>query len=78
VPPRIFPGPWSVDKLPAWLTLPAGSILGAIAGYRIGRAGHETLDGVLLVVLAVVILWSGLTAPRPIPARPRPARSPSR
>jgi hypothetical protein len=75
VPPRIFPGPWSIDKLPAWLTLPAGGILGVIAGLRLGRAGHGTLDGVLLVVLAVVILWAGATAPRPIATRPRQARS---
>jgi len=75
VPPRIFPGPWSLDKLPAWLTLPAGGILGAIAGYRIARSGPGTGDMVMLAVLAVVVLWSGLTAPRAIPARPRRERS---
>lgn len=75
MPPRIFPGPWSIDKLPAWLTLPAGGILGALAGSRIGRAGHTTLDSVLLVVLAVLILWAGATAPRPIPTRSRQPRS---
>jgi hypothetical protein len=75
VPPRIFPGPWSLDKLPAWLTLPAGGIIGAIAGYRIARAEPGMVDLVVLAVIAVVVLWSGSTAPRAIPARTRRARS---
>lgn len=75
MPPRIFPGPWSLDKLPAWLTLPAGTIAGAIAGHRIAAPEHGTADVVLLVALAVVIVWAGSTAPRAIPSRPRQARS---
>jgi hypothetical protein len=75
VPPRIFPGPWSLDKLPAWLTLPAGGIVGALAGYRIARSEPGTVDLVVLAVIAVVVLWSGSTAPRAIPARTRRARS---
>jgi hypothetical protein len=75
VPPRIFPGPWSLDKLPAWLTLPAGGIIGAVAGYRIARSEHGAADVVMLALLAVAILWAGLTAPRAIPTRPRRARS---
>lgn len=75
MPPRIFPGPWSLDKLPAWLTLPAGGLVGAIAGYRIARSEHGTVDLVVLALIALVVLWSGATAPRAIPARPRRARS---
>lgn len=75
MPPRIFPGPWSLDKLPAWLTLPAGGIIGVVAGYRIARSEHGTVDVVLLVVLGFVALWFGLTAPRAIPTRPRRARA---
>ena len=75
MPPRIFPGPWSLDKLPAWLTLPAGGILGGIAGYRLAQPEPGTADMAMLAVLAFVVLWSGLTAPRAIPARPRRERS---
>lgn len=71
VPPRIFPGPWNLDKLPAWLTIPAGILAGAFAGYRIARTEHTMADIALLVALVIVILWSGLTAPRAIPARSR-------
>lgn len=53
--------------------MPAGVLAGAFAGYRIARAEHATADVVLLVVLTIVILWCGLTAPRAIPARPRPS-----
>jgi hypothetical protein len=53
--------------------MPAGVLAGAFAGYRIARTEHATADVVLLVVLAIVILWSGLTAPRAIPARTRPS-----
>lgn len=73
MPPRIFPGPWHLDKLPVWFTMPAGALAGAFAGYRLARAEHTTADIALLVVLAVAILWCGLTAPRAIPARPRVA-----
>lgn len=64
----------SLDKLPAWLTLPAGGIIGAVAGYRIARSEHGPTDVVVLAVLAVVALWFGLTAPRAIPARTGRAR----
>lgn len=75
MPPRIFPGPWSLDKLPGWLTLPAGGVIGAVAGYRVARSEHTTADIVILALLAVVVLWSGSTAPRAIPNRPRSARA---
>lgn len=71
MPPRIFPGPWHLDKLPVWLTLPAGILAGAFAGYRIARAQHTAADIALLAVLVIAILWCGLTAPRAIPERPR-------
>jgi hypothetical protein len=51
--------------------LPVGVLAGVVAGHRIARAEHTTADIVLLVALAVVILWCGLTAPRAIPSRPR-------
>jgi hypothetical protein len=64
----------SLDKLPAWVTLPAGGIVGAVAGYRIARSEHGTTDVVVLAVLAIVALWFGLTAPRAIPTRTGRAR----
>lgn len=51
--------------------MPAGVVAGAFAGYRIARTEHVTADIVLFMVLAIVILWCGLTAPRAIPARRR-------
>jgi hypothetical protein len=64
----------SLDKLPGWLTLPAGGIIGAVAGYRVAQSEYGTADVVILALLAVVVLWSGLTAPRAIPHTPRQAR----
>jgi hypothetical protein len=75
VPPRIFPGPWNLDKLPAWLTIPVGGMAGAVAGYRIGQSEHSMMDIAMLVVLAVIVLWCGASAQRAIPIKPRAPRS---
>lgn len=75
MPPSIFPGPWRLDKLPVWITVPLGAAGGALAGRRIVQAEDPMLDIVLIAACAAVILWCGLSAPRAIPAEPRPGEA---
>lgn len=75
MPPSIFPGPWHLDKLPAWITTPFGGAAGALVGYRVVQPGDTAVDVVLIAACAAVILWCGLSAPRAIPAEPGPDKA---
>ncbi len=74
VPFRIIPGASILDKLPAWLTVPSGVIIGALAAYWSSAPDHSGGDLALLALVLALALWCGLTAPRGITAK---AESPS-
>lgn len=67
MPRRIIAGASLLDKLPAWVALPAGVAIGGLVGYWVALPGVYATDVLLGVGVLGLALWWGLSAPRAIP-----------
>jgi len=76
VPPRILPGHWRLDKLPAFIAVPIGAVVGGLVGYRVATPGQVATGIALVVLIAIAVLWCALSAPRPLPNTPKPRSKP--
>lgn len=66
---RIIAGASVLDKLPAWLAVPLGMIIGVMVGYWVAVPGVRAADFLLAGGALVLASWWGLSAPRAISAQ---------
>jgi len=65
--PRIVAGRALLDKLPFWIAVPMGLVIGLVVGYWVAEPTLDQSDLTWAIIAVASVLWLGFSTPRPVP-----------